>query len=61
VVDIIKRCQAEYLRLTECLMLLHGYQARTGVLTAGNYGAPQVRDATHPPPGPMRFILVLPG
>jgi hypothetical protein len=42
VVDIIKRCRAEYLRLTEYLMLLHGYQARTGVLTAGNYSAPQV-------------------
>jgi hypothetical protein len=43
VTDIYKKEDAKYARFTLVTMLQHGYQTRAGILTAGNYGAPQVR------------------
>lgn len=42
VTDIYKKEDAKYARFTLMTMLLHGYQGRAGILTAGNYGTPQV-------------------
>jgi hypothetical protein len=42
VTDIFKKEDAKYARFTLMTMLLHGYQGRAAILTAGNYGAPQV-------------------
>jgi hypothetical protein len=42
VTDIYKKEDAKYARFTLMTMLLHGYQGRAAILTAGNYGAPQV-------------------
>jgi hypothetical protein len=43
VTDIIKGKEAgKYARWSMITVLQHGYQGRVGVMTAGNYGTPQV-------------------
>jgi hypothetical protein len=46
VTDILKKEDGKYARFSMITMLLHGYQARVGILTAGHYGPPQASHAT---------------
>jgi hypothetical protein len=43
VTDILKKEDGKYARFSMITMLQHGYQGRVGVMTAGFYGAAQVR------------------
>lgn len=50
VTDIIKGKEAgKYARWSMITVLQHGYQGRVGVMTAGNYGTPQVSYAASCP------------